>query len=86
MADWVATRSAIGSLGTGTQAVVSLIALAAQAAATVYISKVYSSSQAPATAATPALTAEYVVIRNADAVSHSISGWTVRDAGGHVPG
>jgi len=33
----VATRSAIGSLGTRTQAVVSLIALAAQAAGTVYI-------------------------------------------------
>ena len=26
------------------------------------------------------------MIRNADAVSHSISGPTVRDAGGHVPG
>ena len=37
MAGWVATRSAIGSLGTRTQAVVSLIALAAQAAGTVYI-------------------------------------------------
>jgi hypothetical protein len=39
MADWVAIRSAVGSLGTGTQGVValSLIALPAQAAGTVYL-------------------------------------------------
>jgi hypothetical protein len=30
------------------------------------------------------LDAEYVVIRNGDNVSHSVSGWTVRDAVGHV--
>jgi hypothetical protein len=28
--------------------------------------------------------AEYVVIRNGDNVSHPVSGWTVRDAAGHV--
>jgi hypothetical protein len=32
----------------------------------------------------PSLNAEYVVIRNGDDVSHSVSGWTVRDAAGHV--
>lgn len=30
------------------------------------------------------LNAEYVVIRNGDNVSHSVSGWTVRDKAGHV--
>jgi hypothetical protein len=30
------------------------------------------------------LNAEYVVIKNGDNVSHSISGWTVRDKAGHV--
>ena len=64
----------------------SLIALPAQAAATVYISKVYYSSPGAGDGSNSSLDAEYVVIRNADAVSHSISGSTVRDAGGHVPG
>jgi hypothetical protein len=30
------------------------------------------------------LNAEYVVIKNGDNVSHSVSGWTVRDKAGHV--
>ena len=32
----------------------------------------------------PSLNAEYVVIRNGDDVSHSVSGWTVRDKASHV--
>src|SRR5512141_851054 len=66
-------------------AVLSLIALQAQAApATVYIYKVYFDSPGSDTGSNSSLNAEYVVIRNGDNVSHSISGWTVRDAAGHV--
>jgi hypothetical protein len=63
----------------------SLIAVPAQAApATVYIYKVYYNSPGSDTGSNTSLNAEYVVIRNGDDVSHSISGWTVRDAAGHV--
>src|SRR5215207_6425611 len=63
----------------------SLIAVPAQAApATVYIYKVYFDSPGSDTGSNTSLNAEYVVIRNGDDVSHSISGWTVRDAAGHI--
>jgi hypothetical protein len=62
-----------------------LIATPAEAApATVYISKVYYNSLGSDTGSNASLNAEYVVIRNGDNVSHSVSGWTVRDAAGHV--
>ena len=62
-----------------------LIATPAQAApATVYIYKVYFDSPGSDTGSNSSLNAEYVVIRNGDDVSHSVSGWTVRDAAGHV--
>jgi hypothetical protein len=62
-----------------------LITTPAQAApATVYIYKVYYNSPGSDTGSNSSLNAEYVVIRNGDDVSHSISGWTVRDAAGHV--
>jgi hypothetical protein len=62
-----------------------LIATPAQAApATVYIYKVYFDSPGSDTGSNTSLDAEYVVIRNGDDVSHSVSGWTVRDAAGHV--
>jgi hypothetical protein len=62
----------------------SLIAIPAQAApATVYIYKVYFDSPGSDTGSNTSLNAEYVVIRNGDDVSHSVSGWTVRDAVGH---
>jgi Lamin Tail Domain len=62
-----------------------LIATPAQAApATVYIYKVYYNSPGSDTGSNSSLNAEYVVIRNGDNVSHSVSGWTVRDAAGHV--
>ena len=62
----------------------SLIAVPAQAApATVYIYKVYFDSPGSDTGSNTSLNAEYVVIRNGDDVSHSVSGWTVRDAAGH---
>ena len=51
-----ATRAAIGPLGTRTQAVVSLIALAARAAGTGLHLEGVLQLQAPATAATPAIT------------------------------
>jgi Lamin Tail Domain len=61
-----------------------LIATPAQAApATVYIYKVYFDSPGSDRGSNSSLNAEYVVIRNGDDVSHSISGWTVRDAAGH---
>jgi hypothetical protein len=61
-----------------------LIATPAQAApATVYIYKVYYNSPGSDTGSNSSLNAEYVVIRNGDDVSHSVSGWTVRDAAGH---
>jgi hypothetical protein len=57
----------------------------AQAApATIYIYKVYYNPPGSDTGSNSSLNAEYVVIRNGDDVSHSISGWTVRDAAGHV--
>jgi hypothetical protein len=63
----------------------SLIAVPAQAApATVYISKVCYNPPGSDTGGNTSLNAEYVVIRNGDDVSHSVSGWTVRDAAGHV--
>ena len=71
MAGWVATRSAIGSLGTRTQAVVSLIALRLRQPAPVYISKAYYSSPGAGDGSNSSLNAEYVVIRNANALSHS---------------
>jgi lamin tail-like protein len=61
-----------------------LIATPAQAApATVYIYKVYFDSPGSDRGSNSSLNAEYVVIRNGDNVSHSVSGWTVRDAAGH---
>ena len=62
-----------------------LIATPAQAApATVYIYKVYYNSPGSDSGSNTSLNAEYGVIRNGDDVSHSVSGWTVRDAAGHV--
>ena len=61
-----------------------LIATPAQAApATVYIYKVYYNSPGSDRGSNTSLNAEYVVIRNGDNVSHSVSGWTVRDRAGH---
>ena len=60
-----------------------LTAVEANAAATVYIYKVYFDSPGSDTGSNSSLSAEYVVIRNDDNVSHSVSGWTVRDAAGH---
>jgi hypothetical protein len=51
--------------------------------ATVYIYKVYFDSPGSDTGSNSSLNAEYVVIPNGDNVSHSVSGWTVRDAAGH---
>jgi hypothetical protein len=63
----------------------SVIATPAQAApATIYIYKVYFDSPGSDRGSNTSLNAEYVVIRNGDDVSHSISGWTVRDKAGHV--
>jgi hypothetical protein len=45
---------------------------------------VYYNSPGSDTGSNSSLNAEYVVIRNGDNVSHSVSGWTVRDAAGHV--
>ena len=62
-----------------------LIATPAQAApATVYIYKVYFDSPGSDRGSNSSLNAEYVVIKNGDNVSHSVSGWTVRDTAGHV--
>jgi hypothetical protein len=62
-----------------------LVAAPAQAApATVYIYKVYFDSPGSDRGSNSSLNAEYVVIRNGDNVSHSVSGWTVRDKAGHV--
>jgi hypothetical protein len=61
-----------------------LIAVPAQAArATVYIYKLYFDSPGSDRGSNSSLNAEYVVIKNGDNVSHSISGWTVRDRAGH---
>jgi Lamin Tail Domain len=61
-----------------------LTAIEAKAAGTVYIYKVYFDSPRSDTGNNTSLNAEYVVIRNGDDVSHSVSGWTVRDAAGHI--
>ncbi|MFL6047515.1 MAG: lamin tail domain-containing protein [Propionibacteriaceae bacterium] len=47
------------------------------------IYKVYFDSPGSDTGSNSSLNAEYVVIRNGDNLSHSVSGWTVRDAAGH---
>jgi hypothetical protein len=60
-----------------------LIAAQANAAGTVYIYKAYFDSPGSDTGSNSSLNAEYVVIKNGDDVSHSVSGWTVRDAAGH---
>ena len=65
-------------------AALSLTAVQANAASTVYIYKVYFDSPGSDRGSNSSLNAEYVVIRNGDNVSHSVSGWTVRDAAGHV--
>ena len=64
-------------------AALSLTAVQANAASTVYIYKVYFDSPGSDTGSNSSLNAEYVVIRNGDNVSHSVSGWTVRDRAGH---
>jgi Lamin Tail Domain len=57
----------------------------AQAApATVYIYKGYFDLPGSDRGSNSSLNAEYVVIMNGDNVSHSVSGWTVRDKAGHV--
>jgi hypothetical protein len=61
-----------------------LTAVEANAAATVYIYKVYFDSPGSDRGSNSSLNAEYVVIRNGDNVSHSVSGWTVRDKAGHI--
>jgi hypothetical protein len=62
----------------------SLITMPAQAApASVHIYKVYFDSPGSDRGSNTSLNAEYVVIRNGDDVSHSVSGWTVRDRAGH---
>jgi hypothetical protein len=45
---------------------------------------VYYSSPGSATGSNTSVNAEYVVIRNGDDVSHTISGQTVWDAAGHI--
>jgi hypothetical protein len=45
---------------------------------------VYYNSPGSDTGSNTSINAEYVVIRNGDDVSHSVSGWTVRDAAGHT--
>ena len=65
-------------------AALSMIAMPAQAApASVHIYKVYFDSPGSDRGSNTSLNAEYVVIRNGDDVSHSVSGWTVRDRAGH---
>jgi hypothetical protein len=59
-----------------------LTAVQANAAGTVYIYKVYFDSPGSDTGSNSSLNAEYVVIKNGDNVSHSISEWTVRDRAG----
>jgi hypothetical protein len=44
---------------------------------------VYFDSPGSDSGSNTSLNAEYVVIRNGDDVSHSVSGWTVRDRAGH---
>jgi Lamin Tail Domain len=61
-----------------------LTAVEANAAGTVYIYKVYFDSPGSDTGSNSSLNGEYVVIKNGDNVSHSVSGWTVRDKAGHV--
>jgi hypothetical protein len=51
-----------------------LTAVEAKAAGTVYIYKVYFGSPGSDTGSNSSLNAEYVVIRNGDNVSHSVSG------------
>jgi hypothetical protein len=85
MADWVAIRSAVGSLGTGTQGVValSLIVLPAQVAGTVYIEKVYSSPGA-GDGSNCRFNAECAVIRNGDS-PHIVTGGDRAGCGGSPP-
>jgi hypothetical protein len=52
--------------------------------ATVYIHKVNYNSPGSDTGSNTSLNAEYVVIRNGDDSPHTITGWTVRDAAGHI--
>jgi hypothetical protein len=60
-----------------------LTTVQANAAGTVYIYKVYFDSPGKDTGSNSSLNAEYVVIKNGDDVSHSVSGWTVKDKAGH---
>jgi hypothetical protein len=61
-----------------------LATVQANAAGTVYVYKVYFDSPGKDSGSNTSLNAEYVVIRNGDNVSHSVSGWTVRDKAGHI--
>jgi len=56
----------------------------AQAATPVKITLIYYNSPGSDTRANTSLNAEYVVLKNTTTRTQGITGWTVRDAAGHV--
>ncbi len=67
-------------------AVASLVSLAtpAEAASPVQIYKVYYDSPGSDTGSNTSLNAEYVVLKNISTRTVALTGWTLRDAQGHV--
>ncbi len=56
----------------------------ADAASPVRISKIYYNSPGADDRSNTSLNAEYVVLRNTTTRSQTVTGWTLRDAAGHV--
>ena len=61
-----------------------LAATPAEATPAIKIYKIYYNSPGTDTRTNTSLNGEYVVLRNMTTTSRSITGWTVRDAAGHI--
>lgn len=65
-------------------AALTLLALPAEAASPVVITRVYVNSPGSDNGSNSSLNAEYVQIKNTASTAKSLSGWTVRDESNHV--
>ncbi|HLM21865.1 MAG TPA: lamin tail domain-containing protein [Propionibacteriaceae bacterium] len=65
-------------------AAATFIPASAEAASAIQLGKIYYNSPGSDTGSNTSLNAEYVVIKNTGTTNRSLTGWTLRDAQGHV--
>ncbi|MCL2733548.1 MAG: lamin tail domain-containing protein [Actinomycetia bacterium] len=75
---------AAGCLAAATTAIGLAAAEPAQAAGSVHLSEIYYNSPGSDTGSNASLNGEWVQITNSTSKAVSLTGWTLRDAGGHV--